>query len=148
MRALVTQTLHNSRYKCSHWSWRQLDSATERLRDLLVFSAIPTFPTSYVPILVWGLELKQHYNDEKIVLLRPPPPHTKIFSFGHCPNYIGHQIRRFTRMTEKQKPMILMMFAMILMMIILMIMMSKMTEKQPNIKRFGKKFTNFSTIAW
>ena len=28
---------------------------------------------------------------------------------------------------------------MILMMIILMIMMSKMTEKQPNIKRFGKK---------
>ena len=59
MRALVTQTLHNSSYKCSHWSWRQLDSATERLRDLLVFSAIPTFPTSYVPILVWGLELKK-----------------------------------------------------------------------------------------
>ena len=47
-------------------------------------------------------------------------------------------------MTEEKKPMILMMFAMILM----MIMMSKMTEKQPNIKRFGKKFTNFSTIAW
>ena len=49
---------------------------------------------------------------------------------------------------REKKPMILMMFAMILMMIILMIMMSKMTEKQPNIKRFGKKFTNFSTIAW
>ena len=45
---------------------------------------------------------------------------------------------------RRKKPMILMMFAMILMMIILMIMMSKMTEKQPNIKRF----TNFSTIAW
>ena len=51
-------------------------------------------------------------------------------------------------MTDKKNPMILMIFAMILMMIILMIMMSKMTEKQPNIKRFGKKFTNFSTIAW
>ena len=42
----------------------------------------------------------------------------------------------------------IMMAAMIIIMIILMIMMSKMTEKQPNIKRFGKKITNFSTIAW